>query len=304
MNGTWKEVACLRFQGERFRDHALDLTALTELSQFQKLVAETAKELWRAENPDKKNLPKRFEDRTRLCLREIRDGSAVAPLEVYLEGGEQTDLLETPTEVERAVSLTYDVFDALDKGRQFPDTFPRNLIPEYVKLGKNLEPGHSIEFSSNGKPPARVSPQMREKWEIYHDEPYEDIVDLAGEVLEVDIHKGKFQLWLDDGSTKVDAQFNEQQEEDVTTALKEHRSLRLRVTGRGEFNALGKPLRVTEVDHLAISSAEEEEFDATARPIEDILAELASEVPEEEWDSLPKDLNENLDHYLYGTPKG
>jgi hypothetical protein len=303
MNGTWKEVACLRFHGEEFRDHALDLTALTELSQFQRLVAETAKELWRAENPERKNLPKRFEDRTRLCLREIRDGSAVAPLEVFLEGGEQTDLLETRTEVERAVSLAYDALDALDKGRQFPETFPRNLIPEYAKWGENLKPDHSIEFSSNGKPPVCVSPQTQERWEVFREQPYEDVVDLTGRVLEVDVHRCRFQLWLDDNN-KVDIQFDEQQEEAVTTALKEHRSLRLHVTGRGEFNASGKPLRVIEVDRLEARGLEEQEFDPTARPIEDILAELASEVPEEEWDSLPKDLNENLDHYLYGTPKG
>lgn len=28
-----------------------------------------------------------------------------------------------------------------------------------------------------------------------------------------------------------------------------------------------------------------------------------SHVPEEEWDRLPKDLCENLDHYVYGFPK-
>ena len=37
--------------------------------------------------------------------------------------------------------------------------------------------------------------------------------------------------------------------------------------------------------------------------IEQKLAELAAEVPPEEWDSLPKDLSDQLDHYLYGWPK-
>jgi uncharacterized protein YdcH (DUF465 family) len=31
--------------------------------------------------------------------------------------------------------------------------------------------------------------------------------------------------------------------------------------------------------------------------------ELARQVPQEEWDQLPKDLLDNLDHYLYGAPK-
>jgi hypothetical protein len=44
-------------------------------------------------------------------------------------------------------------------------------------------------------------------------------------------------------------------------------------------------------------------FDRSARPIEEVLAGLASEVAETEWAKLPDDLTGNLDHYLYGTPK-
>jgi hypothetical protein len=43
--------------------------------------------------------------------------------------------------------------------------------------------------------------------------------------------------------------------------------------------------------------------DHIPRPVEEILAELAREVPQAEWDKLPADLTDNLDHYLYGTPK-
>ena len=44
-------------------------------------------------------------------------------------------------------------------------------------------------------------------------------------------------------------------------------------------------------------------YDHSARPIEDLLNELAKKIPQEEWDRLPSDLNDNLDHYLYGVPK-
>ena len=40
-----------------------------------------------------------------------------------------------------------------------------------------------------------------------------------------------------------------------------------------------------------------------ARPIEEIIAEIAAEVPDEEWNKLPPDLSDQLDHYVYGTPK-
>ena len=54
-------------------------------------------------------------------------------------------------------------------------------------------------------------------------------------------------------------------------------------------------------DELLAEAADR--YDATARPIEEVLAEIAATVPDEEWDRLPPDLTDNLDHYIYGTPK-
>ncbi len=42
---------------------------------------------------------------------------------------------------------------------------------------------------------------------------------------------------------------------------------------------------------------------ADTRPIEDIIADIVSDVPDEEWAKLPPDLSDQLDHYVYGTPK-
>lgn len=39
------------------------------------------------------------------------------------------------------------------------------------------------------------------------------------------------------------------------------------------------------------------------RSLEEILAEHASDIPDEEWDRLPDDLIENLDHYTAGADK-
>ena len=50
-------------------------------------------------------------------------------------------------------------------------------------------------------------------------------------------------------------------------------------------------------------TASEAHSDRSAHPIEDLLETLAREIPQEEWDKLPSDLNDNLDHYLYGVPK-
>lgn len=42
------------------------------------------------------------------------------------------------------------------------------------------------------------------------------------------------------------------------------------------------------------------DFNAGAPAIEDVLAQIAAEAPEAEWDTLPWDLSENLDRHLYG----
>jgi hypothetical protein len=37
--------------------------------------------------------------------------------------------------------------------------------------------------------------------------------------------------------------------------------------------------------------------------IEDEIDRIWADVPESEWDRLPPDLTDQLDHYIYGTPK-
>jgi hypothetical protein len=40
-----------------------------------------------------------------------------------------------------------------------------------------------------------------------------------------------------------------------------------------------------------------------SRSIWEIIAEISSEIPDEEWEKLPSDGSVNHDHYLYGAPK-
>lgn len=303
MSGQWKEVVRLAFKGKRFHDHALDLSALTELSHFQKMVGETAKTLWRAAHPDRERLPKRFEERTRLCLRRIERGSAVAPLEVYIEEPEQPELFERePTEIKEAIDLAHRTFLAAERDEPLPDNLPKDLVPEYARWGKELAEDEAIEVTPLGKKPVRFTSQSRSRLAAYIETTHESRVEEIGEVLEADIRQGRFQLWLDE-RTGVTVTFSAEQEETVTSALKDHRTRRLQVKGKGEFSSQGKLQRITQVTELRFHPVGEPPYDPKAPRIEDVLAELAREVPEEEWEKLPRDLTDNLDHYLYGTPK-
>ena len=302
MSGKWKEVVRLTFKGERFRDHALDLQALNELSQFQKIVVETAKTLWRVTNPDRERLPSHFEQRVRLCLRRIEDGSATAPLEVFIEEKGQTAFWEPePIEINEAVELAHEVFEAVGADAQLPQRFPRSLLPEYAKWGQTLADDESVELHVPDKKPTRLTLEHKQKLEKFVETPHEGTVEISGEVFEADVKKGRFQLWSSE-DTAVTIAFTPEQENQVTTALKEHKTARLSVKGSGEFSPQGKLWRVLHVNELRLTTTETH-YDQSARPIEDLLNELAKEIPQEEWDRLPNDLNDNLDHYLYGVPK-
>lgn len=303
MAGEWKEVVRLRFKGARFRGHALDLSALTELSQFQKIVAETAKAMWRAAHPDRERLPGHFEERTRLCLRQIDEGSAVAPLEVWIEEPDEQELFEPePEEVNQAIGLAHEVFDAVARDVPLPDRFPKHLVAEYARWGQSLGEDEEVELIPPGRSPARVLPRYRERLARFVESPYEADAEATGEVLEADVRQRRFHLWKQDG-TAVSVFFTDAQEDMVTTALKDHRSIRLLVKGQGEHAASGQLLRFVRVDSLEIVRPGATQFDTTASSIEDVLASIAAEVPKEEWDRLPADLTDELDHYLYGTPR-
>jgi hypothetical protein len=293
----------LEFKGPRFLDHALDLSALAELSHFQKVVADTAKALLLAANPGRDRLPRRFEERTRLCLRRIEEGSAVAPLEVYIEEPGQRELFEAePTEAKEAIALAREVLRAAERDEPLPESFPKELVPEYERWGQGLARDESIEVVVPGAEPARVSPETRSRLAAFIESAHEGHVEVAGEVLEADVRQGRFQVWLDE-RTGLTVAFSPEQETVVTNALRDHRTLRLHITGRGEFSPQGRPLRVAQVEEMRLESIGAVSYDPAARPIEDVLSELAGEIPEEDWRRLPSDLTDNLDHYLYGTPR-
>jgi hypothetical protein len=133
-------------------------------------------------------------------------------------------------------------------------------------------------------------------------EPDAASAEVTGRVLEADIHRRRFRIWREDG-TSVSAPFTEQQEAVVTSALRDHRFTRVRAKGKGEFGRSGQLRRLVRVDSLEAVPFSAQTFDPNAPRIEDELAAIAAKVPAEEWQKLPDDLLDNLDHYIYGTPK-
>jgi len=301
MKGKWIEVVKLAFKGKRFEDHALDVNALSEIIRFKKIVAETAKILWREANR-KERLPKHFEERTKLYLRRIEQGSALVPLETFY--GEYEQLFEQePVELKEAIELAHKTILAVEQDNPLPDNFPKSLLSEFEKWGEDLAEDETIEIIPPGKEPARLTPKAHLRLVTFAETPYEAEAEAKGEVLEADIRLARFQLWLDE-RTRITVNFTPELEEMVTTALKDHQTCRLYIKGKGEYSPQGRLEHIKQISESWTTTVSEPTLlNLMAPPIEDILSELASEIPEEEWEKLPSDLTDNLDHYLYGTPK-
>jgi hypothetical protein len=131
---------------------------------------------------------------------------------------------------------------------------------------------------------------------------YEDKVDVVAEVLAADVLRRTAWVRVDD-KIRLRIPFSPEQERTVTQALRDRGDTRLRIRGWGEFSAKGRLRQVSTVDDLRLQPADTPGPDASARPIEEVLQEIAATVPQEEWDKLPADLSDQIDHYVYGTPK-
>jgi len=125
-------------------------------------------------------------------------------------------------------------------------------------------------------------------------------VDIVGEVVQADMVRGRLRMLLGE-KNEVAVPFLHQHETDVAAALQDRANRCLRVRGSGVY-IKGKLTRLLRVEDLQLVLRPENPADRE-RPIEEVLADLAKNIPPEEWESLPDDFMDNLDHYLYGTPK-
>lgn len=70
--------------------------------------------------------------------------------------------------------------------------------------------------------------------------------------------------------------------------------------GRVELN---DPINLPEGAEVELTVVSPGTSSSDDRPIEEIAEEIFAEVPSQEWERLPADLSDQLDHYIYGTPK-
>lgn len=297
----------LKFTGGRFEQNKgwLDFDVLPELQVYRKLLIETAKEEWKRLNPGRERLPKGFEENIRLGFNEIREGSCTVPVERIVEVKDDDLELYVRDEVDEAARIIDATLMAVCKDTPFPERLPARVIPLFEDWGKTLASDEGIVLDGyNGDSP-RFDAAIRERILNAKRDRYDDMVDLVGEVRAAELKAregGSFNILMESGDL-IPGVFTNEQEESITEALHEHRQVRLRVVGLGEFEASGQLRRIVRMDHLEERPASETPFDPDTPPIWETIAEIGKSIPEEEWDKVPTDLAVNLSRYLYGESK-
>jgi len=290
-----KELATLRFDGPRFRDHGLDVDVLPEITAYKELVIETAKEIWRSKNPGKTRLPKGFGSELVVKFFELREGSTLVPLEREYTNTEVP--MDLPDIFDDAADILDNAVHAANNGASPPSDLPSPIIRQLGEFGKSLGDTDCVGLKSRRHTSIALFDKVAKEHIIGWAEPtYYDDVDYVGEIRAADLDGSKFSIRTE-GGRRVSGIFNAEQESAVIEALSHHETQRLRIKGQAEFYTHdGKPKRISRVDEIQTVNASVE-VDGEV-PLWKKIESISASIPGEEWDRVPEDLSQDPSKYL------
>ena len=300
MSNNHRNLVNHTFHGPRFDDGGVDIDVLPDLLRFKTLLVEVAKEIWRRNHPDRERLPKNLDDSFLMKFYEVRDNCATIPIDRVLSTTDRECLWESEDELDDAAVLVAETIEAAGNDQPLPEQFPKHLIALFQDYGKTLRDDEWIEQRPAKRGTGvRYDSIVRERLTRWIDTPYEDAVDLTGEVTMARVSKPRMAIQLNDGR-EIEAAFRPEDEDTITSALRQHKTAKLRVQGRGQFGTDGQVQKVTEVTATMLLTSGESLFDASAKPIWDEFVDVLKDVPEHDIARLPVDGAERHDFYIHG----
>ena len=291
-----EQVLRLRFTGGIYESQMLDGPAMREVLKVMSALAETAYSLWRSRNPRRQRVPRGFGSALQLGIRDISNGST-SPALVRINQPLEPHLFDD--DLANAAAYMYSVFAGSGGAEPLPDHLDEGLCLLYSKLGTSIAAPCGMGISRNGSDTAFVSATARQSLLDRLPSLRRSIVDLSGRVLAADVHRQRFQLWLDH-SQYVEAPFTRDQERQITEALSAHESMRVSIRGEGYVRRDGNIESLESVDQVDLIGGLQTEYDPTAPTIDELVTNAFVDVPREDWTALPIDLSERHDHYLSG----
>ncbi|MCB9660728.1 MAG: hypothetical protein H6726_23995 [Sandaracinaceae bacterium] len=269
--------------GPRFSGHAVPVAVLPELTAYREILLDVARALFFREHPDRKRVPKGFDDGLDLVLRTIEDGSAVAPLERRRRQSTPRQLALAVDGVEDAGTdfhrlardLTSELIASVRDGKGVPPAFPPTSLRLFNNFGRSLRADEHIAISRGpGTPTTTYDPAVRKRVVLSREATYEDRVEITGPVVQFDRERETFGV-SDQGRTVVGSLkgLSEEQFRVIRQAAVHIDALQVRIVGTGAFDLNDRLVRLlgaTDVDF-----AEDEDL-REALSIEKRLAAIAT----------------------------
>lgn len=290
-----KDIVHLRFSGRSYDDGGLDVKAMRIIIKFQLILTDLAKSLRRVRMGSLRGDPD-FVSRVDLVVKRLDTGSTVVPMEAVGLRSE-LDLEDVPPELVRAANLVYDSCLAAKKDERLPSDLPQDFVPRIASIADNLLEETVLdfappeyEFTTLGR---RESSKLRD-WVKTIDTARTTIY---GEVFQVNVRKKQCHMLNSSGGPQVAVTYQDEYESQVTEALKNHDSKSLMIEGDGEFNLHGQLLKINKVSKMELIS-DSILSTPSGKSVMGLIDRVMSDVPQDVWDKVPKDLAENHDNYL------
>lgn len=259
---NWTELLVWTFRGERFSERGIELRDLEALVHLRALLVELAKSVWRRQNSTRKNLSPHAEDSLELRIFEFREGSCevgvyydAPPPPPQTSWEEPDDPIDLVRRLPEAARMASSAFRALASRMGLPSDFPREVLPDLERLTRDLRPDETVAVrlappaapwtppaSPDALPDRRPSEEAQEvlldaalRAEVERVSAEEVIVrrTITGEVTMAAL-RGRAVIKVD--GREVPIEFDGERARDVTRALHEHETVRLRVRGNAEMD--------------------------------------------------------------------
>lgn len=250
------DFATLVFKGSRFDGGVMPLSVLPELAAYQNLVLSAARFLFTTRNPGRQRIEKGFEDKFRLGMKEIHEGSAVPQVVRFYEEAQGSLFPESPEP--DIFDEARDLVEALIRGEEIPENVlnghevsesaRRDLFGKFNGFGKTLSKDEYVLVGAPGnREGVRYDHDKRLRLLLKVNNRYEDSVDLEGIVTKVDKEQNQISIRQADG-VKIDVRISPLFLGSAIASLTTDQ--RVRVQGTGIFDEAGKLLQVPLVTDL------------------------------------------------------
>jgi len=250
--------ARLRLEGGRFDEEGMPVETLAELAAYEDLVVGVAKELFRSAHPERRRVPRGFEDRFQLRLKAVEEGSAMPVLERVAPIGALSAFDDDFTQARNAIE---DAIAAVGRGDALPDNFPERALVLFNRFGQTLRQEESIELRrASATEGPKYTTQIRRRLVLSSRNTYQDEVRDIGRVVAIDSGRMSCTLRL-----RTEAQGQIVAPLDVVTFSPAKEVLepngegpQVRVSGVGEFDTHNQLIRFDSIHEISVIDDPEE----------------------------------------------